>query len=132
MRTVFRAALWMLALGAVALVVAAVVGAAFVWPQLDGTLSIDGETVEFGALHGDHALLAIGGVLLALVTVLVVVPAALLFGLGLPALLAGLVLLLGLAVAGVALAIVFSPLLLLGLLGWWLWKRSRGAARIPG
>jgi hypothetical protein len=47
------------------------------------------------------------------------VPLALLFGIGMPLVIAGLAIVAALVVAGVAVAVVGSPLILLGLLLWW-------------
>ena len=112
---------WLLLAGAVlgALLIAAVVQWA---PPLDGaTLDIDGEQFTLTQLQGGEWLLALGGVLLAMVVVLLVVPVAVIV----PLLCAAL----GIAVAlfvvlGVA-ALLLSPLLL-GV--WIVWRLARGPA----
>jgi hypothetical protein len=88
------------------------------------TMSIDGGDVTLPVLHGADWLLAVGLGLLALVIVMIVVPLALLLGFGIPALLAAGGLAIGLLSLGAVLTLLGSPLLLIGLLCWWLWRRS--------
>ena len=88
---------------------------------------INGEQLSFNDMHGGHWLLAFGGILLALVVVLLVVP----FAVIVPLLCAALGIALALcALLGVA-ALLLSPLLLLV---WVVWRLARGpsAARGPG
>ena len=121
MNRFIKTSLWLLLAGAVmsALLIAAVVQWA---PPLDGaTLNIDGEQFTLTQLQGGEWLLALGGVLLAMVVVLLVVPVAVIV----PLLCAAL----GIAVAlfvvvGVA-ALLLSPLLL-GV--WIVWRLARGPA----
>jgi len=122
-----KVAAWLLLAGAVlsALLVAAVLQ----WGDLgDGaSFVINGEQLSFNDMHGGHWLLAIGGVLLAMVVVLLVVP----FAVIVPLLCAALGIAVALfAVLGVA-ALLLSPLLLLV---WLVWRLARGpsAARGPG
>jgi hypothetical protein len=95
----------------------------------DGSLVIDDETIHFGG-DGVGALAAIAGVLIATVVVLVVVPLALLLGLGLPALLAAGVLCLGLLVAGAAVVLLLSPLLIVVAVVWWAVRQNRKLPKV--
>ncbi len=95
-------------------------------PSQGVTLRIDGETLDIPALSAGQAMLVAGGLAVAALAVLTVVPLALLFGLALPLLLvAGLAVALIAGVAGVGM-LVLSPLLLplLALL-WWSRRRAR-------
>ena len=85
----------------------------------DLLVTIDGQPVDLHGITAGHAWLVFGLVITAVVVVVIVVPLALLFGVGVPLLLAGLGMLLALVCAGVAVAVVGSPLILLGLLLWW-------------
>jgi len=85
------------------------------------SITIDGETWRLSSLDGGHGVLAVLGVLLALLVVLLVVPVAVMLGLLAAALGIGVALLAAVAVAGVAL----SPLLLLGVLVWWIVRPRR-------
>ena len=121
MNRFIKTSLWLLLAGAVmsALLIAAVVQWA---PPLDGaTLDIDGEQFTLTQLQGGEWLLALGGVLLAMVVVLLVVPVAVIV----PLLCAALGIAVALfAVLGVA-ALLLSPLLL-GV--WIVWRLTRGPA----
>ena len=121
MNRFIKTSLWLLLAGAVlsALLIAAVVQWA---PPLDGaTLDIDGEQFTLTQLQGGEWLLALGGVLLAMVVVLLVVPVAVIV----PLLCAALGIAVALfAVLGVA-ALLLSPLLL-GV--WIVWRLARGPA----
>lgn len=108
---------------------ALLIGAALQSGELiDGaTFVINGEQLSFADMHLGHGLLALGGVLLAMLVVLLVVPIAVIV----PLLCAAL----GIAVAlfvvlGLA-AVLLSPL---WLLVWIVWRlaRSPAAARGPG
>jgi hypothetical protein len=112
---------WLLLLGvlAVALLAALSVGVAFNDLPPDLLVTVDGEQINLHGLNAGHAWLAFGAVVLAMVIVVVVVPLALLFGIGVPLVIAGLGIIVVLLVAGVAVAVVGSPLILLGLLLWW-------------
>ena len=119
MNRFIKTSLWLLLAGAVlsALLIAAVVQWA---APLDGaTLSINGEQFTLTQLQGGEWLLALGGVVLAMLVVLLVVP----FAVIVPLLCAAL----GIAVAlfvvlGVA-ALLLSPLLLVV---WIVWRLARG------
>src|SRR5690349_19809796 len=83
---------WMLLLGLLGVAVAAAVSIGLVFNDLppDLLVTIDGEQINLHGLHAGHAWLAFGGVVLAMVIVVIVVPLALLFGLGVPLVIAGL------------------------------------------
>jgi hypothetical protein len=112
-----------------AVLTALLVGAALQSGELvDGaTFVINGEPLSFTDMHMGHGLLALGGVLLAMIVVLLVVPIALIVPLLCAAL--GITVAL-LAVLGVA-ALLLSPLLLLVWIAWRL-ARGRSATRGPG
>lgn len=112
---------WLLVLGVLAVAVTAVLSMALVFNELppDVLVTVDGEQINLHGLHAGHAWLAFGGVVLAMVIVVIVVPLALLFGIGVPLVIVGLALIAALVVAGVAVAVVGSPLIVLGLLLWW-------------
>ena len=99
---------------------------ATVGPWSSGVIHIDGEHFEWQGLEGGSfaALGLVAGLGVGLL-VLVLLPLVLVLGVGLPLLVGGLVLAAGLAVAGLALAAVFSPLLLLGALLWWALRSTR-------
>jgi hypothetical protein len=118
------------------LALAAIIGGILIWQELAAhpqfSISINGEAIELDALHSMHwAGLLFGGVIASLVLallLLILLPLLLLLGLGLPLLL--LALCVGAAVLGVASAgaLLFSPLILLALLLWWM-LRSKPAAQ---
>ena len=103
------------------LIVASLLGAIAILAVLgqmhpDLTLHVGHDPVVLGDLDAGHALLALGGIALALFVVLTVVPLSLAFA---TAIVAG-----TLALA----AWMASPILLLGGLAWWLLRRRRTAA----
>jgi hypothetical protein len=106
---------------------ALLVGAALQSGELvDGaTFVINGEQLSFTDMHLGHGLLALGGILLALVVVLLVVPFAVIVPLLCAALGIAVVLF---AVLGVA-ALLLSPLLLLV---WIVWRLARGPSAARG
>lgn len=112
---------WFLLIAALAVAVTTAVSMAVFFHQLpsDLLITIDGEQIDLGGLHPGHAWLAFGGLVIAAVVVVVVVPLALLFGLGVPLVITALALIAALLVAGLAIAVVGSPLILIGLLMWW-------------
>ncbi|MBL8360481.1 MAG: hypothetical protein JNN18_08305 [Rubrivivax sp.] len=91
--------------------------------QIDpgATIVIDDEVLDIAGLGAGHALVAFAAVLFAMLVVFTVVPLALLGALG--AVLCGLAVA-AVAVGGVAL-LLFSPLLLVGLVVVWLVRRAR-------
>jgi hypothetical protein len=109
----------------VALVAAAIATAGSMQPM---TIQIDGEPLVIAQLDAAQWLLAVGGVALALLIVMLVVPLAVLLPLGIAA-----VVLVGvlLAVAGVA-AIVCSPLILLVAVIWLMVRLIRRSKRPDG
>ena len=116
MRTAWRIAL--VAALVLAVVIGMVIAAALVWglPHDHVRIFIDGEQIEIPPLTGGHWLVAAVVIALVSIVMMVVVPLALLLGLGIPLL----------VVAGV-LVLLLSPLLLLGALVAWLWRRSTRA-----
>ena len=119
---------WALALSLLlgaALVAAAAAMAGSIGPM---TIQVDGEPLVVAQLGAAQWVLAIGGVALALLVVVLVVPLAVLLPLGIAAVvLAGVLL----AVAGVA-AIVCSPLILLVAVVWLMVRLSRRSKRSGG
>jgi hypothetical protein len=108
---------------------ALLIGAALQSGELvDGaTFVINGEQLSFTDMHMGHGLLALGGILLAMLVVLLVVPIAVIV----PMLCAALGITVALfAVLGVV-ALLLSPLLLLVWIAWRL-VRGRSATRGPG
>ena len=121
MNRFIKTSLWLLLAGAV--LSAVLIAAVLQWaPPLDGaTLNIDGEQFRFGQLQGGEWLLALGGLLLARVVVLLIVPVAVIV----PLLCAALGIVVALFVLlGVA-ALLLSPLLLLV---WIVWRLARSPA----
>jgi hypothetical protein len=86
-------------------------------------ITVNGESVQLGTLHGGHALLAVGGVMFAVLLVLLIVPVIVLLALLAAAVGVGVALLAVVLVAGIAL----SPLLLLAMLVWWAVRPRRPA-----
>lgn len=123
----------LLLLAVLTLAVTAAVSMAIFLNELpsDLLITIDGEQVDLGGLHPGHAWLAFGGLVLAAVIVVVVVPVALLFGVGVPLVITALALMAALLVAGLAIAVVGSPLILIGLLMWWALRPKKPAAPAP-
>jgi hypothetical protein len=121
---------WLMLLGILGVALAAAISIGMVINDLppDLLVTVDGEQINLHGLSAGHAWLAFGGVVLAIVIVVIVVPLALLFGLGVPLLIAGLALVAALLVAGVAVAVVSSPLILLALLFWWAVRPKRASA----
>jgi len=89
-----------------------------------------GEAIDLGAIASQHQLLLVCIVTVAIVAAIIIVPIALL--LALAAALIGVVVGLGVPLLMVVLfvAIVLSPLWLLALLLWWLWRSSSTPANI--
>lgn len=128
MKTLGKFALAMLGIGLALALLAAVAGS---WalmndglPGASALVEIDGERIAIAELGVGGALLAVCGVMLALLVVAVVVPSALLLAFGMVAL--ALVVTCG-ALLGVA-VLLLAPLLLPLGLGWWLWRRSHRPA----
>ena len=119
MNRFIKTSLWLLLAGAVlsAVLIAAVVQWA---APLDGaTLNINGEQFTLTQLQGGEWLLALGGVLLAMLVVLLVVP----FAVIVPLLCAALGIAVALFVVLGVTALLLSPLLLVV---WIVWRLARG------
>jgi hypothetical protein len=106
------------------LIAASLIGAVAILAVLgqmhpDLTLHVGHDQVVMGDLDAGHALLALGGIALALFVVLTVVPLSLAFATAVTAGALALVLAIVLALA----AWIASPILLLAGLAWWLMRR---------
>jgi hypothetical protein len=92
-------------------------------PEHLPTIVVNGRELVLGANGGAHWLAAMLAALAALLVLMVVVPMALLLAIALPLLLA----VIGLAVGGLAIALIvglaLAPLLLVG---WLVWRATRG------
>lgn len=121
---------WSLLIGTLAIAVAAAISVGFVFNHLppDLLITVDGEQIQLGGLEAGHAWLAFGAMVLALVIVVIVVPLTLVFGVGLPMLMVLLGVIAVLACAAVGVAIVGSPVILLGLLVWWAARPKKAKA----
>jgi hypothetical protein len=117
----------LLLLGLLVTAIATAVSLAAVFNELPSDLlvTVDGQAVDLHGLTAAHAWLVFGLVITAAVVIVVVVPLALLFGVGVPLLLAGLGVLIALICAAVAVAVVGSPVILLVLLLWWAVKPKK-------
>lgn len=119
-----RTVLWMALIG---LVLAALgIGVVIAWggePLAHAVVSIDGREITLGQLHGHVVPIAVAA-LVAMLVVFLVVPLALL----LPLLATGLALAIALAAIAGTVALLLSPLLLLGWLAWRLTRPGRSAA----
>lgn len=117
----WKTAVWIL----VALLagLAALVAALLVWalPQIVGSITVNGQTIELTQAHAGHWLMATAVVLVAMMVVMLVVPVALVLGLALPIFATAFAML----VVAAVLALVLSPLLLVG---WLIWRSSRRPA----
>lgn len=114
-----------LLLAALALVVLASALAAAAWlvwgpPWGEMQLWIDGRRVEMPPMHVGHWLVAAAVLVALFALAAVLLPVVLLLAVGLPML-----------VAGVVLAVVLSPLWIVVLLVWWLLRRDRRAVAAP-
>lgn len=102
---------------------------ATVWPELGpwgaGSVWIDGEPLEWAGWAALGSALGLAGVAVAVLAVLVVVPVALLLGLGIPLLICGGAAVVALLVAGVALALTLAPFVIAGLLLVWAVRAAR-------
>ena len=117
---------WLLLAAAVLSVL--LVAAVMQWgAPLDGAvINIDGEQLSLASLHSGEWLLALGGVMLALLVVLLVLLLVVPIAVLVPVLIAALAIAVALfTVLGVA-ALLFSPLLLFG---WVVWRLIRGPSR---
>lgn len=107
------------ALALLVLASALAVAAWLVWglPLDQVQVIVDGREWQLPPMHAGHWLVATAALVLVFALLAVLLPLVLLLVVGLP-----------LLVAGVALAVVLSPLWLLVLLVWGLWRRDRTAA----
>lgn len=119
--SVWRWLLGFLLVGMLVTAIATAISLAAVFNEIPSDLlvTVDGQAVDLHGITAGHAWMVFGLVITAVVVVVIVVPLALLFGVGVPLLLASLGVLMALVCAGVAVAVVGSPLILLGLLLWW-------------
>ncbi len=131
MKRVLKVTLYLMLSLAVLMAVVLGIAAMSGVPHEGASLVINDESFTVDGLGGFEWLITAAAMLVAGVVVAVVVPMALLIGLGIPALLAALALCLGLLVAGAAITLVLSPLLLIGALLWWA-LRKRKPAKAPG
>lgn len=124
---------WLLLLGVLVIAFAAALSLAAYFNEIPSDLlvTVDGEQVDLRGLTAGHAWLIFGAVVLACVVVVVVVPLALLFGVGVPLLLAGLGVVAALLCAAAAIAVVGSPVILLGLLLWWALRPKKAVPAAP-
>ena len=94
-------------------------------PFDDAVIQFNDQSLTLAQMNPGHWAIAAGGMLLAFVVVIVVVPLAVLV----PLLIVGLVLLgVLMLIAGLA-ALVFSPLILLAGGVWLIWRLARGDAK---
>ena len=126
MNRVIKALGWTLLVGLV-LSVAIVVAAISAIGPLDPTvIQLDGAPLTLAEFHAGHWLVAVGGVMLALVVtlliVLLIVPVAVLV----PLTVAALVLVGALIVVVCIAALAFSPLIVCAALVWLIWRLARG------
>jgi hypothetical protein len=110
MKTAFKLCAWLMLIALVVSIGLVIAGAAWLLPLDRGVITIDGDSITLGALHGADWVLAVVGVFVAIIVVGLVVPLAVV-----------LPLLAMLAVLGVA-ALFFSPLLLVV---WVVWRLVR-------
>lgn len=120
----FRIAGWIgITLIAASLIGAIVILAVMAQAHPDLTLHFGHDQVVMGDLDAGHALLALGGISLALLVVMTVVPLSLAFAAAVTAGSLALVLAIVLALA----TWMASPILLLAAFAWWLLRRKRPA-----
>jgi hypothetical protein len=91
------------------------------------SIVIDGERIELPEPTAGHWLVASAIVLFVLLLLMVVVPMVLVLAMTVPAALV----LVALTVGALGTALALAPVLLLGLLAAWLWKRGRAGASVP-
>lgn len=114
-----------LLLASLALVVLASALAAAAWlvwgpPWSEMQIWIDGRRMEVPPMHVGHWLVAAAVLVVLFSLAAVLLPVVLLLAVGLPML-----------VAGVVLAVAFAPLWIVVLLVWWLLRRDRRATAPP-
>ena len=124
---------WLLAGFFVALLILGALGACIVsnindFAGNDVTVSVDGDTWRVGTVHGVHGWVAAMAATAAVAVVLIVVPLVVMFALLAAALGIGAALFAVLLAA----ALAASPLLLLGVLIWWIVRPRRRAPSAAG
>lgn len=124
---------WALLIGTLVIALVTAISLATMFNHLppDLLITVDGEQIELGGLEASHAWLAFGAVVLAMVIVVIVVPLALLFGVGVPLLMVALGVVAALLCAALAIAVVGSPVILLGLLLWWAIRPKKQSPATP-
>ncbi|MFH7041232.1 hypothetical protein ABT392_02820 [Paucibacter sp. JuS9] len=110
------------------ILIAAISGGFSLWHHIGDhqgmSITVNGEEMILGALDLGDIIGGAVGLAIAAVVVLVVVPLCLLVGVGLPLLIVGAILALGVLAALSVGAVVFSPLILIGLVLWLLLRRK--------
>jgi hypothetical protein len=127
-RIVFGFGLGLALLIFVAFILALVMGHAHGFFTPDLSVSVNGEDLDVSHFDGPSwlgSLIAVGVMGVVALVLGLLLPLVLLFALGLPLLIIGVVAAVMLAVVGGVGAIAFSPLILFGLLLLWLIKRSK-------
>jgi hypothetical protein len=118
MKTALKVLAWTMLVSLVVAIGLVAAGATWLLPLDHGVITIDGDTITLGALHGTDWLVALLLVVAAVLIVVLIVPIAVLVPLLAAALGLGVALL---AMLGAA-ALVMSPLLLLV---WIIWRLAR-------
>lgn len=118
MKTALKALAWTMAISFVVSIALVAAGATWLLPLDHGVITIDGDSITLGALHGTDWLVAVLIALAAVLVIVLVVPVAVLLPLLVVALVMGVALLTMLGVA----ALVLSPLLLVV---WVVWRLAR-------
>lgn len=129
MKTFFK---WSFAL-ALVMALVALLGGAALWTEIasqpDLTVTVNGERLpveQIGAMHWAGAMV---GLAIAAVVLVIVLPLALLIGLGLPLLLLTVGLALALAAVASVGALMFSPVIVIGLLIWLIVRTKKPQTR---
>jgi hypothetical protein len=94
-------------------------------------VTVDGESWMLPPMHAGHWLVATVALLVVGLVLAVVVPCALMVGVGLPLLMAGLAIGIAIAVALLAAGLMLSPVLLLAGLLWGVWRLLERRPKAP-
>jgi hypothetical protein len=94
-------------------------------------VTVDGESWMLPPMHAGHWLVATAGLLVVGLVLAVVVPLALMVGVGIPLLVAGLAIGITVAVALIAAGLMLSPVLLLAGLLWLVWRLLEHRPKTP-
>jgi hypothetical protein len=94
-------------------------------------VTIDGESWTLPALHAGHWLAVTAALLVIGLVLVIVVPMALMVGLGVPLLMVGLAIGIAVAVALLAAGLMLSPVLLLAGLLWLVWRLLERRPKAP-